>query len=270
MAPPSGSRPSLQARRRDRALLLLLWKELAAFERKRHSSRERVTEVATQTEEEWPPQRDLLKEAVPLAVPKVCRRQRPARSGLEKLLQQFSRQRHTLYQVCREKAVLEEENAALQAQLAATQRDQRGLSEQLAGARSEKECLQSSLLQAQQHIWELEMARSRVQAQVLTATRAKEAILEDVRGLRRELLAVRSLSQQQSEHMAQQLWWAAEQFGRALRLWQSAQQVEEEKLLQKLVRNNTHLKGAQSLALCFEAPALSSRKKSWDGRVRAG
>lgn len=43
--------------------------------------------------------------------------------------------------------------------------------------RSEKESLQSSLLEAQQHISELEMARSRVQAQVRTATQAKEAIL---------------------------------------------------------------------------------------------
>lgn len=43
--------------------------------------------------------------------------------------------------------------------------------------RSEKESLQSSLLEAQQHISELEIARSRVQAQVHAATQAKEAIL---------------------------------------------------------------------------------------------
>ncbi|XP_059692952.1 serine/threonine-protein kinase PAK 3-like [Haemorhous mexicanus] len=153
------------------------WKELAAFERKHHSSLERASAVAAQTEEVWQPQKDLLKEELPLAVPKVCRRQRPARRGLEKLLQEFSRQRHTLSQVCREKAVLAQENAALEGRLAATERDLRGLSEQLAEARSEKESLQSSLLEAQQHISELEIARSRVQAQVRAATQAKEAIL---------------------------------------------------------------------------------------------
>ncbi|XP_064261360.1 rootletin-like [Passer domesticus] len=225
------------------------WKELAAFERKRHSSLERASEVAAQTAEEWQPQRDLLKEAVPLAVPKVCRRQRPAHRGLEKVLQEFSRQGHTLSQVCREKAVLAQENAALEARLAATERDLRGLSEQLAEARSEKESLQSSLLEAQQRISELEMARSRVEAQVRTATQAKEAILEDVRGLRRELLAVRALSQQQCEDMAEQLRWAEEQCGKALRLWQSAQEEEKRKLVQELQRqvDQQHVKAREQL-----------------------
>ncbi|XP_064262101.1 uncharacterized protein LOC135291774 [Passer domesticus] len=240
------------------------WKELAAFERKWHSSLERASEVAARTAEEWQPQRDLLKEAVPLAVPKVFRRQRPAHRGLEKLLQEFSCQGHTLSQVCREKAVLAQENAALEARLAATERDLRGLSEQLAEARclsdretkrykqkekdteqllfiftpcrSEKESLQSSLLEAQQHIWELEMARSRVEAQVCRARQAKEAILEDVRGLRRELLAVRALSQQQCEDMAEQLRWAQEQCCKALRLWHSAQEEEKTNLMQELER----------------------------------
>lgn len=43
--------------------------------------------------------------------------------------------------------------------------------------RSEKERLQSSLLQAQRHVSELEMTRSRLEAQVRTATRAQEVIL---------------------------------------------------------------------------------------------
>ncbi|XP_053860094.1 uncharacterized protein LOC128822418 [Vidua macroura] len=110
------------------------WKQLSAFEGKHHSSLERVFEVAAQTTEESQPQRDLLKEAVPLAAPKVCRPQRPAHRGLEKLLQEFSRQGHALSQVCREKAVLAQENAALEARLAATERDLRGVSEQLAEA----------------------------------------------------------------------------------------------------------------------------------------
>ncbi|XP_064263094.1 TOG array regulator of axonemal microtubules protein 2-like isoform X2 [Passer domesticus] len=102
--------------------------------------------------------------------------------------------------------------------------------------RSEKESLQSSLLEAQQHIWELEMARSRVEAQVCRARQAKEAILEDVRGLRRELLAVRALSQQQCEDMAEQLRWAQEQCCKALRLWHSAQEEEKTNLMQELER----------------------------------
>ncbi|XP_064263309.1 uncharacterized protein LOC135293243 isoform X1 [Passer domesticus] len=102
--------------------------------------------------------------------------------------------------------------------------------------RSEKESLQSSLLEAQQHIWELEMARSRVEAQVHRARQAKEAILEDVRGLRCELLAVRALSQQQCEDMAEQLRWAQEQCCKALRLWQSAQEEEKTNLMQELER----------------------------------
>lgn len=43
--------------------------------------------------------------------------------------------------------------------------------------RSEKESLQSSLLQARQHVSELEITRSRLEAQVRTAARAQEAIL---------------------------------------------------------------------------------------------
>lgn len=65
----------------------------------------------------------------------VCRPQRPACRGLERLLQEFSHQGHTLSRVCREKAVLVQENAALEAQLAAKERDVRGLSEQLVEAR---------------------------------------------------------------------------------------------------------------------------------------
>ncbi|XP_064260515.1 trichohyalin-like isoform X2 [Passer domesticus] len=80
------------------------------------------------------------------------------------------------------------------------------------------------------------MARSRVEAQVRRARQAKEAILEDVRGLCRELLAVRALSQQQREDMAEQLRWAQEQCCKALRLWHSAQEEEKRKLMQELER----------------------------------
>ncbi|XP_056370503.1 histone-lysine N-methyltransferase EHMT2-like [Oenanthe melanoleuca] len=166
---------------------------------------------------------------VPLCF-RVCRPQQPAPRVLERLLQDFSRQGHTLSQVCRDKAVLAQENAALQARLAAAEQELRGLSEQLAEARSEKESLQCSLLEVQQHVLELEMARSCLDGQVCSATQAKEVILEDVKGLRRELQAVRSFSKQQCENMAEQLRWAEEQCSKALRLWQCAQEEENRKL----------------------------------------
>ncbi|XP_054145256.1 uncharacterized protein LOC128945516 [Melozone crissalis] len=132
-------------------------KEVAAFESRRHSSRERALQVAAETAEEPELARNLLKEEVPLAVPK-----------------------------------------------------------------------------AQQHVSELEITRSRLEAQVRTATRAQEVILEDVKGLRQELQAVRSLSKQQCEEMAQELRWAEEQCCKALRHWQSAQKEEKRKLQQEM------------------------------------
>ncbi|KAI1229479.1 Serine/threonine-protein kinase PAK 3, partial [Lamprotornis superbus] len=219
------------------------WKEMATFERKRHSSPERAFEVVAEPAEEPEPQRDQIKEEVPLALPKVCRPQQPAPRVLERLLQELSRQGHILSQVCRDKAVLAQENAALEARLAATERDLRDLSEQLLEARSEKESLQCSLLEAQQHVSELEIARSRLEGQVRSTTQAKEVILgeslvrfvsEDVKGLRRELQAVRSFSKQQCQEMAQELRWAEEQCSKALRLWQCAHEEEKRKLLQKL------------------------------------
>lgn len=65
---------------------------------------------------------------------------------------------------------------------------------------------------------------------------------EDVKGLRQELQAVRSLSKQQCEEMAEELRWAEEQCSKALRCWQSAQEEETRKLQQEMVSDNTHRK----------------------------
>ncbi|RMB92459.1 hypothetical protein DUI87_31101 [Hirundo rustica rustica] len=203
----------------------LRWKQLSVAERKRHSSRGRVFEVATETVEELQPQRDLLKEEVPLAGPKVCGPQRPAHRGLEKLLQEFSRQGHTLSQVCREKAALAQENAALGAQLAATERNLRGLSEQLVreGELAKQPAGGSAaLIRAgghQEPIWKAKLTEPGY-----------------VRRLRGELQAVRCLHEQQREEMAQQLRWAGEQYSKALRLWQSAREEETRKLQANLER----------------------------------
>ncbi|XP_063279484.1 trichohyalin-like [Prinia subflava] len=212
------------------------WEQLSALERKHHSSLARAFETSAETAEELQPHRDLLKEEVPLAVPKVCRPQGPSPRVLERLLQESSRQGDTLSQVCREETVLAQEKAALEAQLPGTERKLRGLSKQLVETRSVKESLQSSLQAAQRRISELEMARSCLEGQVRTATQAKEVILEDVRGLGRELQAVRSLSKQQCEEMAQQLRRMEEQYIKALRLWQSAQEEEKRKLQENLER----------------------------------
>lgn len=47
------------------------WRKLVALERERHSSLERALETSAETAEELQPQRPLLKEEVPLPVPKV-------------------------------------------------------------------------------------------------------------------------------------------------------------------------------------------------------
>ncbi|KAL9822677.1 uncharacterized protein GJ701_017269 [Geothlypis trichas] len=92
------------------------WKELAAFESRRRCSRERALEVAAETAEEAQVARDLLKEEVPLAVPKVCRRQRPAHWGRERSCSRsFSRKGTHCPRCAREKAAQAQENAALQA-----------------------------------------------------------------------------------------------------------------------------------------------------------
>ncbi|XP_032940478.1 serine/threonine-protein kinase PAK 1-like [Catharus ustulatus] len=206
------------------------WNEWTGFERKWHSSLKRACEVAAEAAEKSQPQRDALKEEAPLAVPKVYHSQQPAPRVLEKLLQELSRQGHKLSQVCRDKAVLAQENAALEARLAATERDLRGLSEQLVEARSEKESLQCSLLEAQQHVLELEMARNHLEGQLHSATQAKELILEDVKGLQRELQAVKSSSKQQRKEMSGQFHSMEKQCTKALRLWHCAQEEEKRNL----------------------------------------
>lgn len=58
-----------------------------------------------------------------------------ARSGLEQLRQESSRQGHALATLCEEKEELVREKAVLEVRLAAMERDRQGLSEQLAEAR---------------------------------------------------------------------------------------------------------------------------------------
>ncbi|XP_027526712.1 centrosome-associated protein CEP250-like, partial [Neopelma chrysocephalum] len=232
----------------------LLPKQLAVVERKPSFS-ERELAV-----EEWQLQKDLLKEEkadLTQALAKgrervywllqrrgallclteataICHQPQSASRGLEQLLQDFSCQGHALAQVTREKELLVHERAALEARVAALERDLQGLSEQLAEARSAKESVQCSLFEAQQHVSQLEMVRSHLQLQVHTITQAKEVIQGDVKCLRRDLEAQSSLLKREREEVAQQLQWAEQQCSRTLGLWERAHQEEKRKLLQKL------------------------------------
>ncbi|KAM6113112.1 LOW QUALITY PROTEIN: centrosome-associated protein CEP250-like, partial [Pterocles gutturalis] len=106
----------------------------------------------------------------------VSRQQESASSGLEQLRQESSRQGHALAKVSQEKELLVHEKAALEARLAAVERHRQGLSEQLAEARSVKETLESSLFEAQQHLFQLKVARSQLEMQLHTVTQAKEVL----------------------------------------------------------------------------------------------
>ncbi|XP_039239037.1 serine/threonine-protein kinase STE20-like isoform X2 [Pipra filicauda] len=240
-------------------------KQLAVAERKPSFS-ERELAVVEETVEEWQLQKDLLKEEkadLTKALAKgrervywllqrrgallclteataICHQPKSASRGLEQLLQDFSCQGHTLAQVTREKELLVHERAALEARVAAMERDLQGLSEQLAEARSVKESVQCSLFEAQQHVSQLEMVRSHLQLQVHTITQAKEVIQGDVQCLRHDLEAQRSLMKQEREEVAQQLQWTEEQCSQTLGLWERAQEEEKRKLLQNLA---SELKG---------------------------
>ncbi|XP_074461600.1 uncharacterized protein LOC141750444 isoform X6 [Larus michahellis] len=106
----------------------------------------------------------------------VSRQQESSRSGLEQLRQESSRQGHALAEVCAEKELLVREKAALEVRLAAMERERQGLSEQLAEARSGKETVECSLLEAQQHLSELEITRSHLETQLHAVAQAKEVI----------------------------------------------------------------------------------------------
>ncbi|XP_075032013.1 uncharacterized protein LOC142094075 [Calonectris borealis] len=164
----------------------------------------------------------------------VYRQQESASSGLEQLRQESSRQGRALAKVSEEKELLVREKAALEVRLAATERNRQGLSEQLAEARSVKETLESSLFEAQQHLSQLEIARSQLEIQLHAATQAKEVIRGEVKCLQRELEAERSLMRRERENMAQELLQAERQYDSTLRLRQTDHEVEINKLLQDL------------------------------------
>ncbi|KAM6194851.1 uncharacterized protein WM294_010587 [Sarcoramphus papa] len=164
----------------------------------------------------------------------VYRQQESASSGLEQLRQESSRQGHALAKVCKEKELLVHEKAALEVRLAAVERDRQGLSEQLAEARSAKESLESRLFEAQQHLSQLEIARSQLEIQLHTVTQAKEVIQGEVKCLQCELEAERSLMRQERENMAQRLLRTEQQCDKTLRLQQTGHEVEINKLLQDL------------------------------------
>ncbi|XP_069655707.1 centrosome-associated protein CEP250-like [Haliaeetus albicilla] len=164
----------------------------------------------------------------------VHRQQESASSGLEQLRQESSRQGQALANVSKEKELLAHEKAALEVRLAATERDRRGLAEQLAEARAGRETLESSLLEAQQRLCQLEIARGQLEIQLQTVRQAKEVIQGEAKCLQCELEAERSLMKQERENMAQQLLRAEEQYNDTLKLRETDHEVEINKLLQEL------------------------------------
>ncbi|XP_074461543.1 uncharacterized protein LOC141750418 [Larus michahellis] len=162
----------------------------------------------------------------------VSRQQESSRSGLEQLRQESSRQGHVLAEVCAEKELLVREKAALEVRLAAMERERQGLSEQLAEARSGKETVECSLLEAQQHLSELEITRSHLETQLHAVAQAKEVIQGEVKCLQWELEAERSLLKQEQQNMAQELLQKEEQHTDTLKVREADHQGEINKLLQ--------------------------------------
>ncbi|XP_069655616.1 centrosome-associated protein CEP250-like [Haliaeetus albicilla] len=189
----------------------------------------------------------------------VHRQQESASSGLEQLRQESSRQGQALANVSKEKELLAHEKAALEVRLAATERDRRGLAEQLAEARAGRETLESSLLEAQQRLCQLEIARSQLEIQLQTVRQAKEVIQGEAKCLQCELEAERSLMKQERENMAQQLLRAEEQYNDTLKLRETDHEVEINKLLQEL---SICIFSLMRMELSFENRDSETRGKS--------
>ncbi|KAM9650014.1 uncharacterized protein ACIBXB_011990 [Morphnus guianensis] len=100
-----------------------------------------------------------------------------------------------------------------------------------------KETLESGLLEAQQRLCQLEIARSQLEIQLHTVRQAKEPFVPfagEVKCLQCELEAERSLMKQERENMVQQLLRTEEQYKDTLRLRETDHEVEINKLLQDL------------------------------------
>ncbi|XP_009997065.1 PREDICTED: centrosome-associated protein CEP250-like [Chaetura pelagica] len=142
----------------------------------------------------------------------VSSQEESACRGLEQLHHESSHPGHTVAQESEEKDLLVHEKAILEKRLAAMEQDGQSLSEQLAEARSAKEALESSLLETQHRLSQLEMVKSDLEIQLHAVTQVKE-VMED---------------------MAQQLLRAEQQYENSLRLWETEHKVERNKLLQDL------------------------------------
>ncbi|KAM6340288.1 vacuolar protein sorting-associated protein 28 homolog [Alca torda] len=100
---------------------------------------------------------------------------------------------------------------------------------------SVKETLESSLLEAQQHLSELEIARSHLEIQLHTVAQVKEVIQGEVKCLQWELEAERSLLKLERENMAQELLQKEQQHNDTLKLRETDHKVEINKLLQDVL-----------------------------------
>ncbi|XP_053921384.1 centrosome-associated protein CEP250-like isoform X2 [Cuculus canorus] len=167
------------------------------------------------------------------------------RSGLEELRQECSRQADALAKMSREKELLVQEKADLEVRLRDTEWDRRGLSEQLAEARSGKETVESSLLEARQRLSQLEITRSQLEIQLHAVMQTKEVMQGELKFLQQELEAERSLTRQEREETSQQLLVTKQQYDSAFELQQSAHEVEIKKLLQDLASERKEVEEMQ-------------------------
>ncbi|XP_051489297.1 rootletin-like [Apus apus] len=111
----------------------------------------------------------------------VSSQEESARHGLEQLHHQSSHPEHAVAQESEEKDLLVHEKAILEKRLAAMEQDGQSLSEQLAEARSAKQALESSLLETQHRLSQLEMVKSDLEIQLHAVTQAKEVMEELLR-----------------------------------------------------------------------------------------
>ncbi|KAM9650012.1 uncharacterized protein ACIBXB_011988 [Morphnus guianensis] len=122
-----------------------------------------------------------------------------------------------------------------------------------------KETLESGLLEAQQRLCQLEIARSQLEIQLHTVRQAKEVIQGEVKCLQCELEAERSLMKQERENMVQQLLRTEEQYKDTLRLRETDHEVEINKLLQDL---SICIFCLMRMELSFENRDSETREKS--------
>ncbi|XP_019406256.1 PREDICTED: centrosome-associated protein CEP250 isoform X2 [Crocodylus porosus] len=204
----------------------------------------------------------------------VCHQQELSSTDLEQTRLESSHHREVLTKVSTEKEALLREKVALEVRLGVVERDRQGISEQLAEIRSAKDVLESSLFEAQQLLFQLEVTKGQLEMQLQTVTQAKEVLQGEVKCLHCELEAEKSAMEQDRMNMEQQLSQKQQQYQDTLNLQQTVYEKERNKLIQELEKvreqHNSELKevlehSAQEkteLTNAFETKLLDLRQEA--------